>query len=286
MSKDDKVLLYTYAKKDHLIQLKNFLLLTFVVADLFLIFTITFFTEQPKIITFVSYFDLFVCFCLFLNLIYIYHTSTQRLKPFIKSHLIDILSMIPFNFIFLRFFAIIRIIQILQVFKIINISRTKISSFKFFIRNQLVESIFIILVVYIILSSVVLEIIDPAFTNIFTAIWFTIGTMTTVGYGDITPITTQGKILAMGSIVFGVVFVSIFTAAMSSMYMEKPERKTRTAIKNYINYLKDTDKKLIKRVRNLEKDNEELINRVENLENKVDKLDSKMDKIILLLNEK
>ena len=92
-----------------------------------------------------SIFDLFVCFLLFLNLITIYRKSDKNLLDFIKTHVIDILSMIPFNFIFLRFFAVFRLVrlisllQLFQIFKIYALRRFDYGSLKYFVQNRLLK---------------------------------------------------------------------------------------------------------------------------------------------------
>ena len=82
--------------------------------------------------------------------------------------------------------------------------------------------------------------------------------MSGVGYGDITPISTEGKLIGIITIIMGVLFLSIFTAAMSSLYMEKPEEKTRLLVKSYIKHLKNRNRSLQKKVDSLDRDVEEL----------------------------
>lgn len=51
------------------------------------------------------------------------------------------------------------------------------------------------------------------------AIWWTYTTITTVGYGDKYPVTTEGRILAMVLMTFGVGFFGIFTAYIASIFV-------------------------------------------------------------------
>ncbi len=245
-------------------EVKNFILIIVTVIDLIFIFIITIYNVSYDELLFMSIFDLFVCFLLFLNLITIYRKSDKNLLDFIKTHVIDILSMIPFNFIFLRFFAVFRLVrlisllQLFQIFKIYALRRFDYGSLKYFVQNRLLKVLTFILVFYTILSSIILQNIDPSFTNFFDSLWYNIVTLSGVGYGDITPISTEGKLIGIITIIMGVLFLSIFTAAMSSLYMEKPEEKTRLLVKSYIKHLKNRNRSLQKKVDSLDRDVEEL----------------------------
>ncbi|MDP8229310.1 MAG: ion channel, partial [Candidatus Electryoneaceae bacterium] len=58
---------------------------------------------------------------------------------------------------------------------------------------------------------------DKDFPNFFTGVWWALVTMTTVGYGDIVPQTTLGRIIGSVVIFSGVVITSVFTATVSSL---------------------------------------------------------------------
>lgn len=249
-----------------LVQLKNVILILLIIIDLLFIISITFFTISLDDLEFMADFDLFVCIILGLNLIGMYHFSDETPSQFLKSHVIDIISIIPFNFIFFRYLAVFRIFRILQFFQVIrifNIKEINVNSIKYFIQNQLLKVISLILLIYIIVSSIILFNVDESFFSIFDSIWYTIVTVSGVGYGDITPTTYVGKAIGMLTIILGVFFISIFTAAMAGLYAEKTELKTRNKIKKELNILKE--------------ENNELKEQLQNMERKIDKIDKKLD---------
>ena len=123
-----------------------------------------------------------------------------------------------------------------------------------------------------VLSSIILFSIDDSFLSVFDSFWYNLVTITGVGYGDVTPVSSPGKVIGMLTIVIGVIFISVFTAAMSALYMEQPEQKTRDAVKQY---LKET-----------KKENEELKNEINKLEEKTVKLNEKIDDLTELIKEK
>ena len=256
-------------------QIKNLILVLLISIDLIFIVTITFFDLPENDLRFMAYFDLFVCILLFINLVIEYKNRDCGKLEFIKGHIIDIISIIPFNFLFLRYltvFRIVRIIQFFQVIRIVNLRKSNLRSFRYFVENQLLRTLTVILIIYIVISSIILFTIDDSFSSIFDSFWYGLVTITGVGYGDFTPVSDVGKVIGMLTIIIGVLFISVFTASMSAVYMEKPERKTRDTIKDY-----------------LTQNSEETHNiklEIEQLKDENIKLNKKIDELTEMLKEK
>ncbi len=254
--------------KEKLVQFKNIILILLIIIDLIFIVAITVSDLPSEDIEFMAVFDLFVCILLFLNLVIEYRNRDCSRWQFLKSHIIDIISIIPFNFIFLRYltlFRAFRIIQVFQVIRIVNIKKINVHSFKFFVQNQLLRLLTIILIIYMVISSIILFTIDSSFSSVFQSFWYGLVTITGVGYGDFTPATNAGKVIGMLTIIIGVLFISVFTAAMSAIYMEKNEQETRATVEYNLSKIK--------------KENEEF-------KEEISKLNKKIDDLTELIKEK
>ena len=76
-------------------------------------------------------------------------------------------------------------------------------------------------VLVLVLSGILFIIFEDGINTLFEALYFSVVTISTVGYGDITPHSTEGRIIVMGLIFFGMIFISIFTAIISSILIAK-----------------------------------------------------------------
>ena len=70
------------------------------------------------------------------------------------------------------------------------------------------------------------RIVDPhSFKSIWLALWWSIQTVTTVGYGDIVPQATAGKVMGAILMVGGLSFLSILTATITSSFVARRQRQ-------------------------------------------------------------
>ena len=159
------------------------------------------------------------------------HLITGRLR-YAKTSMavIDLMAILPFYLTFLpidlRFLRIFRLMGLFRMFKIarymtaLNIFKRVLSERK----EQLVLSFIFILFILVIISALMFyaehEAQPDKFSSIPAAMWWGIATLTTVGYGDIVPITTIGKFLGGLITIFGVALLALPTGILSSGFFE------------------------------------------------------------------
>lgn len=94
---------------------------------------------------------------------------------------------------------------------------------------------------------------DSEINSMLDAVWWTVSTVTTVGYGDIDLVTDTGKIMAIFYMFFGIGFLSIFVAVLGTgVYksrFEKEDKEFTFAQKQILQKIEDLEKNQI----NLEK---------------------------------
>ena len=145
---------------------------------------------------------------------------------------VDLLAILPFFLPFLipvdlRWLRALRVLRFLRVFKLSRYNRS-LASIAAVIRkrrDELLVSAGLTLLLLIVASTAMYFIesaIQPqAFPNIVASMWWAVATLTTVGYGDVVPVTGMGRLLAGVIAILGIGLVALPTAIISSGFMEE-----------------------------------------------------------------
>jgi voltage-gated potassium channel len=79
-----------------------------------------------------------------------------------------------------------------------------------------------------IVSGIVIHFTDSKkFPDIGEGLWWAIQTVTTVGYGDVVPTSTAGRLVATLVMLFGIAFLTVITASIASIFIEQARRHTQ-----------------------------------------------------------
>lgn len=153
--------------------------------------------------------------------------------PFTFMAIIDMLSILPSlsvinkGFKALRVLRMIRAMRVFKVFKALRYSK----SFRIIgnvLKNSR-ESLIAVSVLafgYIIISALIIFNVEPdTFDTFFDAIYWATVSLTTVGYGDIYPVSAMGRIITMVSSIFGIAIVALPAGIITAGYMNEIEKK-------------------------------------------------------------
>jgi voltage-gated potassium channel len=103
--------------------------------------------------------------------------------------------------------------------------------FRFVIRKELTPlragwAIGVATLFVTIVAGIVIRVLDPAdFSSIGEGLWWAVQTVTTVGYGDIVPHHTSGRIVATVLMVAGIGILSVVTAVITAAFLETVRRR-------------------------------------------------------------
>ena len=92
------------------------------------------------------------------------------------------------------------------------------TSLQFLTDNRLDTTILTAFII-LILSGIIIRALEPQIDNIADGMWWAWVTISTVGYGDITPVSTLGRIIASALMIMGIGFIATITAAVSSHFI-------------------------------------------------------------------
>jgi voltage-gated potassium channel len=126
-------------------------------------------------------------------------------------------------------------------------------------RHNLGITLFVCFIILIV-SGLLISGIDPAFETPLDGLWWAWVTVTTVGYGDLVPATTEGRIFGSVLILMGIAMFSMLTASFSVFFIEQDERE-------------------------LSEKEERNLKRIESLEGKLENIEKQLDKTVQLLQD-
>lgn len=171
--------------------------------------------------------DDFICIIFLYDFAYRFYFAENKLK-FMKWGWIDLISSIPtLNYVRAgRTLRLIRLLRILRAFR----STKHLVHHIFKNRTEgALKTAGIIAILMVIFSSIaILQVEDDPNSNIKTAedaLWWSYVTITTVGYGDKYPITTEGRIIAVFLMTIGVGLFGTFTAFLASWFVEETKKE-------------------------------------------------------------
>lgn len=168
------------------------------------------------------------------------HPDKKPLKARLKymvsfMAIIDLLAILPFYIPFiipmdLRVLRTLRVVRLLRLFKVNRYTDALTSIAGVFKKkaSQLLSSMFIVLLLMIIASVLMFNVENAAqpdkFSNAFSGLWWAVATLTTVGYGDIYPITMAGKLFSGIIALLGIGLVAVPTGIISAGFIESIEK--------------------------------------------------------------
>ena len=81
-------------------------------------------------------------------------------------------------------------------------------------------------IVSVLIGGLVINLVDRAeFPNVGTGLWWALQTVTTVGYGDVTPQNGAGRLVGAAIMLESIAFIAIVTAAITSSFVERARRE-------------------------------------------------------------
>lgn len=154
------------------------------------------------------------------------------LYPFTFMAIIDLLAILPsFNLLapglrllkIMRIFRTFRVLKVFKAFKVFRYSRS-IEIIINVIQSQRepLAAVGTLAVGYILIAALVIFNVEPdTFSNFFEAVYWACVSLTTMGYGDIYPVSTAGRIVTMVSSFVGIAIVALPSGIITAGYMDR-----------------------------------------------------------------
>ena len=154
--------------------------------------------------------------------------------PFTPMAIIDLLSILPSlcvlsrGFKKLRVLRMFRAMRVLRVFKFIRYSKNIKIILNVIKRSRKpLITVGVLALGYVYGSALIIFNVEPdTFESIFDAIYWAVVSLTTVGYGDIYPVSSVGRSIAMLSSILGIAVVALPAGIITAGYMKEIEEES------------------------------------------------------------
>ena len=154
------------------------------------------------------------------------------LYPFTPMAIIDLLTILP-TFMVLnpawRTLRALRLLRVLRVFKLIRYSKNVDLITRVFTKHR--HSLLVVVALalgWVLVSALVIFSVEPdTFETFFDAIYWAVVSLTTVGYGDLYPVTTIGRTIAMLSSFVGIAVVALPAGIITAGLLEELQANER-----------------------------------------------------------
>ena len=172
--------------------------------------------------------------------------------------IIDFLSIFPaYLSLFIpatQALTVLRLLRVMRVFRIFKLQRFQSEVFHLLnaLRNSFVKILIFmlfVLVAAVILGSLMYSIegnVNPAFKSIPSGIYWAVVTMTTVGYGDVAPVTAGGRFLAVAVMLLGYSIIAVPTGIVAGETIAEHRRPKNRRRKSAIERQYDEEVEAIK----------------------------------------
>ncbi len=200
----------------------------------------------------------------FLSFRILTNRTNDNNSQFIKQNWVYIVAIIPIPFICFNIFhlfgyayiiGLLVILRFYALYKVLRITGKEIR--KYPSKTKLDYATVVVLLVFVIGSFLFFLVehgVNPEVPNYEAAMWYSVVSMTTVGYGDIVPVTGIGRLIGILMIFTGLGYVSLVTATLAFSFIDFFRTESRKAAD-----------RVEKRIIGYEEKLDELINTIEEL---------------------
>lgn len=161
----------------------------------------------------------------------------KRKKDFFKQNILDLIAIIPFTSLF-KIFRVLKVLKVLKALKILKFARLSAYFARFYKRvkfffeiNGLKYMVFTSLLC-IIAGGITIHFVEGM--TVFDGIWWSFVTATTVGYGDISPSTPAGRVIAAILMIVGIGLIGSLTSTITALFFQRHESVSKRDAKGEI----------------------------------------------------
>ena len=146
-------------------------------------------------------------------------------KDFFKLNILDLIAIIPFNSAFraFRMLKFTRLLKMTKLFRLASVSARLLEKVKRFLNTNGLKYVLCLVIVSVVISALAMTKVEHMSFN--DALWWAFVTATTVGYGDLSPTTGLGRIIASILMLVGIGLIGSLTSSITSFFLDSKKDK-------------------------------------------------------------
>lgn len=167
-------------------------------------------------------------------------TSGKKRRAYVFSFtgIIDLLAILPYLLQLVGLNADMRMLRVLRLARLLKISHytsalEDLMSAIYSERKAFLAALYLLTLALFLSSSLIYvaenEIQPNVFSSIPETMWWSIVTLTTVGYGDVSPVTAVGKLIGAATAMMGVCSIALLTGIIGAGFSNQMAKKKATA---------------------------------------------------------
>lgn len=178
--------------------------------------------------------DFFIWLIFVVDVVYRFIVADNKIN-YLKKNPFDVIAIIPFDSIF----RLARLARLIRLLRALTIMRHYLQPIIAILKTNNLDKVLTLLVILIFIASIPIQLIEPTIYTYTDAMWWAIVTATTVGYGDISPETGFGRLIAIVLMIFGIGLIGLVTSSIASYFStaQKMDDPTVKYLKEQINRL-------------------------------------------------
>ncbi len=231
-----------------------------IIFDAFFLFIAVILPIKQASVDSIALFDAVIVLVLWVEFLARVSDETNK-RAFVRHNWFDVIAIIPFDYLALVAFGTVPLGLVFKLFRLVRIGALVLFSrrierevLSFAERTRLIYGLAAYLLVIIVGATVLFTTessINPTMSTPDDTLWYMIVTVTSVGYGDVVPITGFGRMIGVIAMLSAILFTSLVTATTTSALFEKFRREreqiqegAQTTIGNVISKLDALDEKV------------------------------------------
>lgn len=163
-------------------------------------------------------------------------TGSKKRKAYIFSFtgVIDLLAILPYLLQLIGLSADMRMLRVLRLARLLKISHytsalEDLMSAIYSERKAFLAALYLLILALFLSSSLIYvaenEVQPDVFSSIPETMWWSIVTLTTVGYGDVSPVTAVGKLIGAATAMMGVCSIALLTGIIGAGFSNQMAKK-------------------------------------------------------------